>query len=170
MILERQIRQVLAELELVSQAPVQNFESSGRDRGEDIGGRCPGTPSKVVSKDDREWDYAQKSVEHFRRRLANAHSDIVLAMILRDARVALKAWKMQPEPVGVEPEQGTLAWKRMIANSPETAERLSKKHSIGVRSVYRYREMYASEVVTEDSVGELVILAESSQVGGLRPR
>ena len=144
MTVQGELRQVLAELELVSQVSAVDLDPTARDTSQSIGGNRPS--GGINRKDDREPDYPQKSVEHFRWRAAGARSEYQLALILKDARVALEAAKRQPEPGNIEPERGTLAWRRMIANSPDTARELGRRFELSQRTVHRYREMYAENV------------------------
>lgn len=138
---EQELRQVLAGLELISHVSAARPGSSSRDEGEDIGGRRP--PGGVDRRDDREHDHPQKSAEHFRRRLAHTRTDEQRAMILEDAQKALKSWRRYEPAQGVEPERGTLAWRRMIADSPDDPTTLAKRHQISKRTVYHYRKLYA---------------------------
>ena len=132
--------QVLAELELISQVSAVNMDSSGgRDASESIGGKRP--PGGINRKDDREHDYPQKSADHFRRRLARAFNDATLLMILQDAETALDSCRKSPEiwDGDLEPAPKTFRWKRMIANSPETAAVLVRRYGISERTVRNYR-------------------------------
>jgi hypothetical protein len=135
----RELRQVLAELELVSQVGAAKTGSSGRDEGEDIGGRRP--PGGIDRRDDREIDYPQKSVEHFRRRLRRAHSLWQLELILKDARKALEACRRQPAPSG-EPEYGTPQWKRWVAESDLGPSDIARKYGVSKRYIVRIRTQY----------------------------
>ncbi len=139
----RELRQVLAELELVSHVPAFNYESSGgRDAGESIGGKRP--PGGIVYTDDRAPDYPQKSVEHFRRRVATARSNRgALELILADSRDALEAAQRQPAPTG--PRFGEQGWKRYVAESDEKASDLARKFGCKRSYIEKVRRLYRDE-------------------------
>lgn len=137
------LKQAIAQLELISQAPTQNLDAFSRDSSGDIGGNKPS--GGIDRRGDREPDYKLKSADHFRRRVQKARSILGLEEILTDIWATLRAWKCPDPPLGIEPERNTLAWKRMIANSSLSAERLAHKHEIGVRTVYRYRSLYRAD-------------------------
>lgn len=145
--IEHELRQVLAALELVSHVPALDYASKRDNKGSVTDDRSPGGKRPrggVDRQDDREREYTLKSADHFRRRLAHATSRHTLELILKEARASLDAHRKVPDwkKGEIEPERKTLRWKRMIANSPATAEVLAKRHEIGVRTVKRYREMY----------------------------
>lgn len=137
--LVRELRTVLARLELVSQAPVQNLGPSTRDESESIGGKRP--PGALDHAGDREPDFPQKSVEHFRRRLARARTRSRLEAILRDAKTALEAWKRQPAPTG-EPKLSSPQWKRWVAESDLPAAEIARKFNVKRQYVSRIRSEY----------------------------
>ena len=142
--LHRQARQLIARLELISHGTTRNYaalnETSHTTSTETTSTRPPGG---IHPQDDREHDYPQKSYLYFRRRLAGARTPRDLQAIVTDAQAALGACTHTAQPPGgIEPERGTFAWKRMIANSGETAQRLSHLHRISVRTVHNYRAEY----------------------------
>jgi hypothetical protein len=134
-----ELGQVLLELELVSHVSASRPDSSGRDQGEDIGGKRP--PGGIDRRGDREVDYPQKSVEHFRRRLRRAHSDWQLELILEDAKKALQAHRRQPAPTS-EPEYGTPQWKRWVAESNLASSEIARKYCVSGQYVRRIRAIY----------------------------
>lgn len=144
--LDHEIAQVLAKLSICSEVSAANMDSSSRDSGEDIGGKRP--PGGIDHKGNREREWPLKDVSHFRRRLECAHSEAALQAILVDAERALEAWQQLPrwKRGEQEPDRKTLRWKRMIADSYETAEKLSKRHEISIRMVRYYREQYGENI------------------------
>lgn len=141
MTLHGELRTVLAQLEMVSQVAAVNLEASGGDAGEDIGGRRP--PGGILHEDDRQLDYPQKSVEHFRRRIAKAHSDWALGAILKDAQAALEAAKRQPPPKDAgHPMPGDYNWKRWVAETDLSAVEIARKCNVSKRYVNRVRAEY----------------------------
>lgn len=139
-----ELRQVLAELELVSQVSAVNLDPTARDTSESIGGNRPS--GGINRKDDRQPDYPQKSVEHFRRRAAGARSEYQLGLILKDAKKALEACKRQAAPA--DPLWMSFEWKRQIAREVETRQRTVDNarvfYAISKRTVYRYLAAYGS--------------------------
>jgi hypothetical protein len=140
----RELRQVLAELELVSQVPAVNLESSGGDAGEDVGGKRP--PGGLIGKDDRQDEYPQKSVEHFRRRIARARDERVLALILDDARQALVAARRAPAPTKeMEPKRSSPQWKRYVAESEEPSSVLARRFGVSGQYIREVRRKYRDQ-------------------------
>ncbi len=136
----RELRQVLAELELVSQVSAVNYGSSGGgDQGEDIGGRRPG--GGVDAKDDRQQGHALKSAEHFRRRIAKAHSERAFEAILADAKRSLEAHRRQPPPSD-RPELSSPQWKRWAASSDLPPREIARIYNVSRQYVERVRARY----------------------------
>lgn len=146
---EQRLRQVLAQLELVSQVSAANVGSSHRDMSDDIGGNRPpgGIDTRDERRDTEEQVYKLKSAAHFRRRMGRARTEYALREILADAERSLEAWKRTPP--NPNPEWGSFAWKRQIAHEVESGQRTveSARHhySIGRSTVYRYVSMYGRE-------------------------
>lgn len=141
---ERRLRQVLAELELVSHVPAVNLDPLTRETsGEGIGGKRP--PGGIDRRDDRRDDddhhHPQKSVDHFRRRLAHARTDEQRALILTDAEAALAAWKRQPA-ASTEPAYGSPQWKRWVAESKLSHQQVADKFGISRSYVAKVRKQY----------------------------
>ncbi len=138
--LRAELRQVLAELELVSQVPAVNLESS-RDMGEDIGGKRP--PGGEDHGGDREIGWPLKSVTYFRRRMAKAHTAGALEAILEDARTSLDAAKRQPAPEDKEhPMPGDYNWKRWVSESSLSDVEIARKCSVSRQYINRIRGQY----------------------------
>jgi predicted metal-dependent phosphoesterase TrpH len=148
--LYRELRQLLAELELVSHVSAMNLDPSSRDASEDIGGKRP--PGGIDRRDDLsdndEHFHAQKSVDHFKKRIQRAKTDRQLNRIKEDAQAALVAWHKAPawKKGQAEPERKSFLWKRMIADSPDSAGALAKHFGVSPRTVRRYRETYAEQL------------------------
>lgn len=134
-----ELRQVLAELELVSHVSAARPGSSGRDTSDDIGGNRP--PGGIDRGDDREPEHPQKSVEHFRRCLRRARTDGQLEAVLIDARDALAAWRRQPAPSG-EPEYGSPQWKRWVAESELAPVEIARKYNVSRQYVHAIQRAY----------------------------
>lgn len=151
----RELRQVLAELELVSHVPAANLDPlPPRTADEKPGGKKP--RGGVDRKDDREGGYALKSAAHFRRRLDGAlarnrlreedgepPSNRALEAILADARRALAAHKRQPPPPD-RPELSSPQWKRWVAESQLPANKIASLYNVSRSYVERVRARYAA--------------------------
>jgi len=138
----RELHQVLAELELVSQVPALDYAS--KNEGSVADERSPGGKRPrggVERKDDREHDFALKSADHFRRRLAKAHSQRTLELILKDAKAALEAHRRQPAPTD-RPELSSPQWKRWVADSELPAREIARIYNVGRTYVDRIRARY----------------------------
>jgi hypothetical protein len=131
---EHELRQVLAELELVSHVAAVNLEPSSRDASESIGGRRP--PGGVDRREDRhksdprekpgrrdEPERVLRSAQHFREELARGKKRP--ARLLEEAKASLAAWKRQSPPK--HPLMGDPGWKRWVAESPESHADLARK-------------------------------------------
>jgi hypothetical protein len=115
----RELRQVLAELELCSHVSAVNLDPSSRDSGEEVGGKRP--PGGVDRREDRHRrepgeDRVLRSAQHFREQLAKGRSP---RAVLRDAEASLAAYRLPPPASGEWPEYGTRYWKQWVARSPE---------------------------------------------------
>lgn len=144
--LHRQLKQTIAELEMCSHVSAVSLDSSGRDSGEDVGGKRP--PGGVDRKDDKSREgHKLKSAEHYRRRAAKARSESALRAILKDAKESLEAWKRRPAPRDVgHPMPGDMDWKRWVGESSLSASEIARKCSVSgayvrkIRAQYRERE------------------------------
>lgn len=138
--LDKQLRTVLARLELVSQVPAALPGNSSRS-AEDPGGKRPA--GGIDRKDDREPDHPQKSVEHFRRRAGRIHSVPALESLIADAESALGAWRRQPAPTKKdEPEYGTPQWKRYVGESKESLGELARRFGVSRAYIQQIRKAY----------------------------
>ena len=132
-----ELRQTIAELDLVSEVPAVELGRSSKSADpsrEPYGG--------VDREGDKEAEWVMKSADYFRRKLSRAQTQEQLEGLLKAARASLRASRRQAEPQGLEPEKWTLAWRRMIANSDLPIEKLAATHCIGRRTVARYRSLY----------------------------
>jgi hypothetical protein len=137
---EQRARTLIARLELVSHGTVAKI---GGDPGGGDGDGPLVPPGGVIGGDDFNVEYPQKSHIHFRRRLDGCWTEPEYGALARDVEEALEAWQRTPAPSS--PEPGTLAFKRMIANSAEPVEDLARKHSVSRAAVYRYRKLYGKD-------------------------
>lgn len=135
----RRARTLILQLELMPHGTVAQPE--GRSSRGDGGAKGP--PGGILRRDDREQAFAQKSHEHFRRRYSECRSAGEFHALGDEVAAALDAWQRPPRPR--TPETGTLAWKRMVADSDEPVERLVRLHGISRATVYKYRRLYRSD-------------------------
>lgn len=146
MSVERELRNVIARLELVSHVSAVSLESSDRDTSDDIGGQRP--PGGLERKDERrdgvydgqELFFTLKSADHFKRRLETAHTDRALRQILEDAQRSLAAF--QRTPIGGEPPRCDPQWKRWVAESNEADGAIAFRHGVSRQYVNRIRNAY----------------------------
>lgn len=145
-----EIRQALAELELVSHASTRNYEGRSRPSSdEDIGGkRPPGSDQEFAGKDQLEWEalkasYHWRTVAHYRQRLRNISRDEeALRPVLAEIRETVKAWRQAPIPQGQEPEFGSPQWKRYVAESPLDGGELARKFNVTRQYISQVRRGY----------------------------
>lgn len=151
----RELRQVLAELELVSQVPALDYAS--KNQGNVADERSPGGKRPRggdADADDGVSEFALKSVDHFSRRLAGAlarnllreqegqpPSSRALEAILADAKAALAAHRRQPAPKD-RPDYGSPQWKRWVAESDLPAHEIARIYNMPRSNVERVRQAY----------------------------
>lgn len=144
--LRGEIRQAVAELELVSEVGAVEPGKGSRDTSEDIGGRRPSgvsndRPAVRELEDYRAWPL--KPVAHYRRRLEKARSISALEAILKDVRAALERSRRQPAPQDAgHPMPGDSNWKRWVAESSLSATEIARKCFVSKRYVNKVREQY----------------------------
>jgi hypothetical protein len=138
--LRRQIRQLLAQLELMPHGTVTRFDTTGSQGFGPTAGRIPGGIDRRDddSRDAENW-HPQRSHVYFRRRYANAKSLSALEAILRDWEATLLAWRRTPPPSGSEPVFGSFAWKRWVANSDEPAAELGRRFRVSRQYIHKLR-------------------------------
>ena len=136
-----ELRNIIARLDLMSHAPSVNLEG-GSPSSEDRGGQRP--PGGISRRDDKAPDFALKSGDHFRRRLANARSERAVTMILADARKSLDGWTHSPPPA--DPERGSYHWKLQIVRDVQSGrmsiDRAKQHYTVGKATIYRYVKRY----------------------------
>jgi hypothetical protein len=137
--LRRQIRQLLAKLELMPHGSTQSFDSAGRNGFGSTVGKLPGGISWPDDSSAPGNDHPQRSHEYFWRRYRGARSVAALEAILSDLEETIRAWRRTPPPSGLEPEFGTFAWKRMIANSEDHPAKLAERWRVSRAYIYKLR-------------------------------
>lgn len=162
-ILERDLRQVICELELVSHAGTANYDFAAPPEGSSVpagkwaqgrvkrqrstGSRDKGPPGGIGYTDDKEPEFSQKSADHFRRRIARAYGEDALVEILSDAEKALVAWRRQPAPTKAnEPAYGTPQWKRYVAESSESHGEIARRFNVTRAYIQQVRRLYAESL------------------------
>lgn len=140
--IRNQLSQVLLDLELVSHGCTMNFDPSrgGGDPLGPSGGIRHGDDKRFVKGEENHM--RQKSHLFFVQRVRAANSDAELELLLRDAREALDAWQRTPQTL--EPEYGSFAWKRMIAESSLSDQELAVKWHVSSKQIGNYRKKYAA--------------------------
>jgi hypothetical protein len=158
--LDSEIRRALAELELVSHAPIGAYGRQAHDTTDSTGGRRPpgsdaefrprkpSTPfregdaasEKVWSEYEEEllaWEacYHRRTVDYYRRR---EPSDALLI----DIRRTVEAWRRQRIPPGQAPARADPQWKRYIAESNEDGGELARKFGVTRQYIHQVRKAY----------------------------
>lgn len=164
--LSAQIRQALAELELVSHAPIQgyNFAPSENGRGDrwrksdhkapiphlgqhsQKGGDSSIPRGSDVEHPDRHdpleldaWrtSYHRRTIGYFLVQLEErGESPVILAEI----RETTKAWRVMQVPKGQPPDYGTAQWKRYIFESKEDSGVLATRFNCTRRYINMVRQ------------------------------
>lgn len=147
MTLEHEIRQAIAELDLISHVNSVSLDTSDRDTSDSIGGkRPPGGdqehPKTAEERSDYRTSYQLKSASDFRHRLKTAHSEHAKQAILNEARETLAAWKRAPLPTGQDPQFGSPQWKRWVASSDLSAATIAHRFNVSRQYVHRIRRQY----------------------------
>jgi hypothetical protein len=162
-----ELRQLVAELSLVSHAPAGAYGRQVPDSSEGKGGKRPsggdvdrpqrprrGASEKAWEEYEEEraaWlaSYQRRTPDYFRREVERCESEYRLGVLRDQAAEALEAWKRTPLPAGQEPEYGSAQWKRYIAESLEPAEILAGRfwnpntgRPISVRYINKVRKAY----------------------------
>lgn len=127
---EREMRQVLAELELVSHGRTQKVDANRVHASKD--------PSSILKLDEEAYPH-----EFWRNEWLAAEDDESRQEALEGARDALKAIKLgAPLPADFL-EPGSFRWKCAIADDDERSiAELARVHSISRQTVKSYREKY----------------------------
>lgn len=160
-----ELRQLVAELALVSHASSQSYDvvrpgddvpptparwrvSNRRPPAPHLGPHRPKTggsrtPTGAPARGEDHPDYRQKSAEYFEQKLLNCWGPTDIRELLTEAQEALIAWRKTPVVPGMEPERGTFRWKCMVADDRNgTVEQIAKRHSVNRRTLFRYRARY----------------------------
>jgi hypothetical protein len=127
MTLEREFRQVIREMMLVSHGTTMRWNASTRG-GERASPLPPGEREPLHEAWITRWVQTRPS-----DRLS----------VLEGAREALQEARVQRAGVVVEP--GTVAWKREIANSDLPDRELVRLYSVSRQSLWRYRRDYGED-------------------------
>lgn len=159
------IRQVIAELSVVSYGPTSRLGGSTPSSDDDIGGRRPPTqydgPTPDGAKHGRkctcevcEFDWpGRHTSDSLTKRLSGAMNIAdpayrlsALKSILEDGDAALRLWQDgAPLPSTIWPDRDTepAAWRRMIARDrSDTPEKIAAKYGVSRASVFRFRAEY----------------------------
>ena len=131
---------IIARLETISHVPAVNLDPTPAATTDSKGGARP--RGGIDRKDDREPDFALKSADHYRRRLARAHTEGIVLVILRDARATLRAYTHTPLPTGDGPQYGDAMWKRWVAESPASNAEIARIYNVSREYVRQVRAAY----------------------------
>lgn len=137
-----ELLQIIARLEVISHVPAVNLDPTPPETTDGKGGARP--RGGVDRKDDREPDFALKSADHYRRRLARANTERDIERARDAARQTLAAWTKAPPPR--EPERDSYYWRLQIVNDIRTGKRTvdacRTHYSVSRATVYNYLKQY----------------------------
>lgn len=149
--IDRELRQAIAELSLISHGPTMAWDRTARDTSDAPGGRRPGQKDSEPRPRDKDefkaWleSYHRKTPDWFRRQRERALGNEQRLMRLRDdCRRCIDAWrKCPPQPSGIEPERGSFVWKCQIADDDRgTIKQREDLYGVDRSTIYRYRSQY----------------------------
>ena len=140
--LYHQARRLIAELELISHAPTKNPDSDGRGGGDKS--KPPPRGHRPAPRDDLggrgEIDDYEPAFLPLRRRLHRATTDHELHNIIAIAQRELGLARRSAPPVN--PEKGSIAWRRAIANDHRPAGEVARVYGCSRQHVYTLRDKY----------------------------
>lgn len=136
----RELEQIIARLEVMSHVPAVNLDPTPAATTDSKGGARP--RGGIDRKDDREPDFALKSADHYRRRLAGAHTEGIVLIILRDARATLRAYTHTPISDSADPKPGDPLFMRWLAKQTGRVEDISHRAGVSRALVYKARDTY----------------------------
>lgn len=163
----RDLRAVLIRLELVSHAPTQNLqpaesdparrlrldtdEPAGISRLSEKGGRRPpgGLDDDRLRRVDEMGDpdlVMLRSADHFKRRAEGCNTEHDLALVLRDAREALRSYLHAPEVT--DPPFGSFEFKMQVVRAVEgglSPDAAKQRFGIGRSTVYKYLAQFSED-------------------------
>jgi hypothetical protein len=146
--IDRELRQAIAELSLVSHGPTMAWGRTARDTSEAIGGRRPGsTDEEYRPKDLAErcaWDesYHRKTVAWFQGQREEAADDPERLAVLRDdCRRVVEAWRRRPLVNGQAPARADPEWKRYIAECGLDSGDLARQYGCTRRYINMLKAM-----------------------------
>lgn len=125
--LDKAMKKVLLDLALLSHGSTTRLDANRTNNG---------------PKSDRPRPPGENDPPHIRfaRRYTAASTPHSKREVLLAAMKELGEWKRTRGPS--EPLHGTVQWKRMVANSPNTGDELARVHGISRRTVQTYRKQY----------------------------
>jgi hypothetical protein len=140
----KELCDLLAQLEVVSQVSASQLGASRNGSEEDIGGKRPPGGEEYW----RWWhaddaDYPQKSLRYFRKRIERVRDPATFQDIIVEARAALEACRRAPAP-SEEPEYGTPQWKRWVAESEEPPAKLAYRFNVSRQYIEKVRANYSA--------------------------
>lgn len=165
------LRQVILDLSLIAQGPSASFDPApppddlkraqryrtkahqpivphlGSHSHFEAGSTLPGFDTGRA--DDRHFDYRQKSDRYFRNRLVRWENDSKrtygvsdLERLLKEAKDALRDWRITPSVAGVQNDRNTFLWKCEVADAKGDIEDVCRKFGVSRRTLGRYREQF----------------------------
>ena len=133
--LEREMRQVLLQLELVSQGTTQAWDSEG--------GHAPPASRPPVGVDwkDRPVNHDARPAAMYARQYAACTTEGCRRLVFNEASQALDVARRACRP-GNEPPKDSIYWREEVANDPRGATEVARHYMISRRTVYDLRAKY----------------------------
>lgn len=152
----REMRTLIAQLEMVSHAPTQQFDTTPRATNEPKGGKCPtggddprdrqGKLSPEELNDIKQCNtYHAKTVTHYRMKLARSYTEPALTLLVEDIEATLTAWRRTPLVAGERPALRDPRWKYWVANCDHTTADLVRWYGITRQYLHQIRRQYRAD-------------------------
>jgi hypothetical protein len=168
---DRELREAIGRLELISHGPTMSFDPTSRDTSEEPGGRKPGRsdvdrPGRTASNDEKQaWfdSYHRKTPTYFNHRrqmvfnalgadapewespdlfeVAQQHAAHGLETLRDECLDVLNAWRKRPLVNGQAPAKADPEWKRYIAESGRDSGDLAREYGVTRRYINRIKAM-----------------------------
>lgn len=129
MTLEARLRRALIGLYWVSHGPTAKIDAN----------RVSGSKDRAVLPAGDGFPV----YDEYRVRWERAVSERARLEVVEAAEEELERWLVAPDPPsGVEPERGSWAWKKRVANDPRPVAEVSRVFSVSRVTVYEYIRRY----------------------------
>ena len=132
---DRECRQLLARLELISHTPAVSLDREGKTGGKPLGGDRP--PGGIDARDDFDLDYTLKSHVYYRRRYGRCRTDWQLTALAAEMAAVLEAWLHSPKP-----PRDSNAWREAVATDTRGLSAIAREYNLTRQQVYAIQQAY----------------------------